>query len=281
MIPVPSDAKIALYPLYAEDTFDRAKLEDSGEALASPTPDLRLSPDWVVHGTLVAQDRVFGVAQTAFYGWLLESANEPGKFMAVIRGTCDIREWVLDAEFVGRRAHPVAGSVESGFWSIYETMRYRPSSGGDLPVAAGIAATVGNGTLLVTGHSLGSALAEFLSFELGELLHSRLEMIVFASPRPGDEAFGAAFNFIVPAHRAYFWDADLVPKVPFGFGYAPIPQSIELKPPANLKICGSLVCAHHVLTYAGMLDESVLKSLTPTPQDERYLKCLTVSARPT
>lgn len=280
--PVTSDAALALLCIYAEDAFARAREEGSGTALVSPVPDARLSPAWIVRGTLIAQDRISGGmlgAQEVFYGWLLERANAPGEFTAVVRGTGDLREWILDAEFGELHAHPVVGKVEYGFWSIYDTMRYRPNAGEDLPAAQGIAQAVGAGRLTLIGHSLGSVLATYLAFDAAHpgLLASRVSAVIFASPRPGDSSFGAAFNLRVPAHRAYWWEHDLVPKVPFGFGYAPVPQSIELTPPSLLTICRSIVCAHHALSYGSMIDPSILDSFQPAPQDQTFLKCLTLA----
>lgn len=270
---------MAPFPLYGEDTFSRALLDHSDEARMSPAPDPRLSPDWLVRGTLVAQDRIAGGilgSETVFYGWLLERANAAGDFMAVVRGTGDLREWLLDAEIGELKTHPVAGKVEYGFWSIYDSMRYRPAGGGNFPTADGITQAVGTGKVTVTGHSLGSALATYLAFDLGapKRLGSRVQAVLFASPRPGDSSFAAAFNMLVPNHRAYWWENDLVPKVPFGFGYAPVPKSIELTPPAGLKVCRSITCAHHCLSYGSMLDPSLLKSFQSSAEDQRFLDCL-------
>lgn len=275
-----SDSMIARLPLYAEDIFAQAIQGGAEAALISPAIDARLAPDWRVRGTLVAQDRVSGgvlSAQLVFYGWLLERASSAGEFVVVIRGTGDLREWLLDAEIGETTAHPVAGMVESGFWSIFSSMRYRPAEGGDLPAPEGLAQAIGAGRVLVTGHSMGSALATFLAFELADskLLGDRVEMVVFASPRPGDSAFGTAFMGRVPTYRAYWWESDVVPKVPFGFGYEPLPGSIELSPSSTVRICSSLTCAHHCLSYASMLDPTTLGSFSALEQDQPFLRCLT------
>jgi len=284
---IAADARIALLPFYAESTFALALQGGSGAAITSPAPDARLSPVWAVRGTLVAQDRVPGGLfgddpQTCFYGWLLERTDAPGTFMAVVRGTEDLREWFLDAEIGELATHSVVGKVEAGFWSIYDSMRYRPLTGGDFPAAQGLAAAVGSGHLTITGHSLGSPLTAYLAFDTAApgLLGSRVSAIMFASPRPGDSSFGAAFNFRVPSHRAYWWAHDLVPHVPFGFGYAAVPQSIELTPPAGLVVCRSPACAHHCLTYAGMLDPSVLREFKPAAEDARFMSCVSFADAP-
>jgi hypothetical protein len=252
--------------------------------MVTPAADARLIQRWTICGTLVGQDRPAGGLlgiQTVFYAWLLADAASPGDFALVIRGTGDLREWFLDFEGGELAPHSVAGKVECGFWSIFSSMRYRPAIGGiELPAIAGITQAVGSGRLLVTGHSMGSVLAIYTSFDLAApaFLGDRVETVVFASPRPGDEVFAAAFGQRVPNHRAYFWEYDIVPRVPFGFGYSPVPNSIELAPPAGLHVCTTPMCSHHSLTYAAMLDPSALEAFQAYPQDLPFLKCLSSAA---
>lgn len=291
MTPVRSDARLALLCDYAEATY-QTHMGKPG----MPPPDPRLAPEWIVRGTVLGKDALFrGDPETVgdqvvFYGWLLESAARPGVFVLVIRGTAGIIEWLEDAEFFSR-PYPGAGRVEDGFFGVYQTMRL---ADGGAALAADVAARVGSGALTVTGHSLGATLAAYAAFELAApgLLGGRsgapgapagaaialpgpLSAVLFAPPRPGDRAFGDAFAARLPGARAYAYEPDIVPRVPFWFGFAPLPGTVELPgPAAPPRIRCSVTCNHHALSYATLIDPEVLKGFSPAPGDERFLYCI-------
>jgi len=57
---IAADASTAFFPIYAEDTYTRARLKGSGSALISPPPDARLGAAWRVRALLTASDVVLG-----------------------------------------------------------------------------------------------------------------------------------------------------------------------------------------------------------------------------
>ena len=101
-------------------------------------------------------------------------------------------EWIIDGQFLPQDVTRGPGmKVEHGFWSIYETMTLNNVDGSLLrkDTAAGIAKLVGaTDTATVVGHSLGSALATYLSFDLSKHIGDRLRACLFASPRTGNKA---------------------------------------------------------------------------------------------
>jgi hypothetical protein len=151
------DAQLALLCGYAEDAYDAV-----GGGQVSPDP--RVAAAWKIHGTLIGQDALLRKSveladRRVFYGWLLEAIAHPGEFVLVIRGTAGAIEWAIDAEFC-RRPHPLGGLVEDGFFGLYQTLALQlPSS--QLPLAAALASIVGDGQLIIAGHSLGATLATF------------------------------------------------------------------------------------------------------------------------
>jgi len=252
-------AELAQLVLYAEDQYlaDRANL--------APIPDPRLAPHWRVLGYLTAVDALFRRGQSvAFgdptcYGYLAQSLIDPRRFVCAVRGTQGILEWIEDAEFIPV-AHPVAGRVESGFWSIYQSMTYIPvGSPAAFGAALGIADAVGSGELVVLGHSLGSALATYLTFDLAADLGERVQGCYFASPRAGDAAFAQAFAARVPVSVVYNYELDIVPRIPRGADYTDLASvhwiGIEA---AEARIAFDLGCHHHLICYAAMLDFGLL-----------------------
>ncbi|KAJ7523664.1 hypothetical protein O6H91_18G057800 [Diphasiastrum complanatum] len=69
--------------------------------------------------------------------------------------------------------------------------------------------------ILVTGHSMGGALASFCALDLAMNLGVRnLQMITFGQPRIGNPAFAAFFNLLVPHTIRMTHEHDIVPHWP-------------------------------------------------------------------
>ena len=114
------------------------------------------------------------------------------------RGTDGLVEWLIDAKFL-LVTHPAYADtqVEQGFWSVYQTMSLADPATGTTThanAAEGIAVTVGVGAVTVTGHSLGSALATYLTLDVAVGLGERATACLFASPRAGDAAWVGLFD---------------------------------------------------------------------------------------
>jgi triacylglycerol lipase len=269
-------AELALLVLYAMDAY----LADR-ESLAPP-PDPRLAGRWKVLGYLTAGDALLRRGQTmAFgedvcYGYVAQQIENPGVYVAAIRGTDGILEWIEDAEFISV-PHPVAGRVESGFWEIYESLTYRGvGAAAGVKAAQGLAATVGAaGQLIVLGHSLGSPLATYLTFDLAPALGARVQACLFASPRPGNAEFVKAFDAAVATYHLWNYELDVVPRVPLGPDYTDLPKAhwigIEA---AQARIAFTLAAHHHILCYAAMLDYALLNWTQVPLCDRLYAQCI-------
>lgn len=267
--PAPTDTELAFLALYAEDAFQTAR-GVPGADLTRPAPDPRLKPKWTVVGALTGEDALFRLgrrkvgARRVFYGWLLRS--EGGRLVLAIRGTADATEWWIDMAFAPRRAHPVAGRVESGFWDVFSSM---------LLDGKPITDAVRVGTeIAVVGHSLGAAIATYASLELARA-GAKVRGVFVASPHPGDAVFCKAFGEKVPNHVMYRNQGDLVPRVPLWFGYSDVPNVKTLSAAeAGIKVTGGYPGRHHLLTYIALSDQRALKSFRALPCDQRFLDCI-------
>ncbi len=262
MLHNPQAAQQALLLMYAEDMY--AALARDQHSCLNPPIDVRVSSEWNVTGYLTAVDALLdtqslGGGTRSYYGFLASSHADPSRYVAVIRGTASVGEWLEDLEFLPMDApQNMAGMVESGFYSIYDSLRYTPVGGTALqPVVDGLAAAVGAGRMTVLGHSLGSALGTYLTLDLavsGKLSQPPAACL-FASPHPGDYKFASFFDQKVKSYQVYNYARDLVPKVPPMFGYSPLLQATEFKPAeAGAIIKNSLIGNHHAICYAAMLD---------------------------
>lgn len=264
-------AEFGLLVAYAMDQYQAAPTS------LAPTPDPRLSPKWRIVGYLTATDCVLrneALCRTVCYGYLAQSSADPTAFVAAIRGTNGAIEWFEDSLF-NQVPHPVAGKVEAGFWGIYASMQYRPVDGKALPAAQGITAAIGPGTVTVLGHSLGSALATYLTFDLAGILGARAGGCFFASPRPGDDVFAKAFDERVQAYQVWNYEFDAVPRIPFGSGYSDLPRVTRIsRNLAQARIRMSLDCFHHVLSYCSMLDFGLLDWASVPACDQSSAACI-------
>lgn len=271
------DWDLAFLALYAEDAFCTARA--AGLDLLRVRPDPRLAPRWTILGTLTAVDAPLRVGRhklwprRVFYGWYLRGPQ--GQRVLAIRGTQRLSEWAIDGLFAPRTAHPVAGKVPQGFWDLYASMLVdgKPLSS----IAAGERITV-------VGHSLGAALATYVSLELAKAAErdkaagkpaAIVRGVFVASPRPGDAEFSKAFGRGVPDHVAYVNAADVVPRVPFWFDYSPVPNVITLSSAkAGIRITGGVGGQHHVVSYAAMMNRKSLASFKPLPIDKTFMDCV-------
>jgi triacylglycerol lipase len=99
----------------------------------------------------------------------------------VFRGTQSPEDWMSDLTFP-QVAHPW-GRVEAGFWFLYAQC--------SADVRNAVKSAGGSGKPIVTGHSLGAALALLAAADLAD---TGAAMYSFAGPRVGDPAFANAFN---------------------------------------------------------------------------------------
>ncbi|HMD48127.1 MAG TPA: lipase family protein [Bryobacteraceae bacterium] len=135
----------------------------------------------------------------AFRGTLPLSLKDPNSLL----------NWLEDFFEVPRPAPNVPGQVHSGFYD------------GTMSLIAAVAAAVGRlnpgpaKKVLVTGHSLGGAMAPIGAYILSQSYHFPIQQVVtFAAPRPGDVGFQAGYQSVIANHVRYENYQDIVPLVP-------------------------------------------------------------------
>jgi triacylglycerol lipase len=180
--------------------------------LAGPLPPL-VSQN--IQSSAQVQDRVhtlFPQIQDVYFGFALTSSAYN---IIALRGTQSDFEWALDAT-IPQVPVPLVwyndgkfqvAQVHLGFLIFFAMLA-------DQIVTA---AKQFNPALpcLVTGHSLGGALAVLASPALKILLPAQtFEMYNFAGPRVGDPIFVDAFNFFVPESYRVVNLSDVVPMLP-------------------------------------------------------------------
>ncbi|HTS78649.1 MAG TPA: lipase family protein [Bryobacteraceae bacterium] len=156
----------------------------------------------VMVNAMLADSNIFGLV-----------AWNPADKMAIVsfRGTVDVHDWIEDFDAVPVDYVPVAGIglVHMGFQLVYEHVR--KNVGGLLQNQC-----KGVQKILITGHSLGAAVAILSGFDIAKnaVPGSAPDFCTFAGPRAGDPGFAKKFNAAFPVCNRIVNFMDVVPQVP-------------------------------------------------------------------
>ena len=274
-------AQFGLLAMHAMD-MHRTQPDAANAPFSDPWLEAR---GWQMIGTLHGRDTIFPVGvkgrlqllgYDTCYGYLARHELD-GRLAVALRGTDGLVEWLEDGEFlpVAPMRQPPFGPpearVEQGFWDIFDSMTLRgpggtaqgPVVGAILPLLQGADAS-----LVVVGHSLGAALGTYLTLELALAAPrtATVQACLFASPRTGNKAFVQAFDQAVGYYRLFNYLLDVVPRIPFGPEYEPLPRRTVIQPStAEAAIRMTLACNHHVICYCAMLDYEGTMDVVASP----------------
>jgi triacylglycerol lipase len=125
------------------------------------------------------------------------------------RGTMDAHDWITNAD-TRLVEHPgLEGECHEGFLSLYESMSEQ--------IKEVIASSIDQlTTVVITGHSLGGALATLCALDLAinHINDGSVFLITFASPRVFEIDGANAFMKLVPHTARVFNSEDIVPNMP-------------------------------------------------------------------
>ncbi|MGA9490635.1 MAG: lipase family protein [Mycobacterium sp.] len=148
---------------------------------------------------------------TNIFGLMGHNPTSRTAFMS-FRGTSDIDEWVANIDAVPDDYRPISGfgQVHAGFQDVYQLVRAN--------IAANLAtATTGCDQILITGHSLGGALAVLAAPDVARNMPPNTiepRLVTFAGPRVGLSDFAASFNAAIESCFRVVNFLDLVPYLP-------------------------------------------------------------------
>lgn len=173
-------------------------------------------------------DVIWGDGDEERYGLIYQSAAQNGTYLIAFRGTSSEYDMLLDLESgVKANFHPYTDpgnfpsniEIGDGFDKIYSTKNHSmPSSMQEQIFASIKTLPTPASQVLITGHSLGGALASLFTLDLAVSLPGiAISSITFASPRVGTANWQTIYNDTyklqnktIRVRNSY----DLVPKVP-------------------------------------------------------------------
>lgn len=219
-----------------------------------------------------------------YFGYVAQLANNPGSLVFAIRGTEDMIEWtdVLLASNTGPSGiNKVQGNIHQGFAAIYKGLTYFKTGTTTQVALSTILDNVSS--IVVTGHSLGAALAILLTTDIALNYASTsstpsLTCYSFAAPNVGDPTFANSFNNLlvsssypkVSAHYRVANGWDPVPNLPPNVFYDPESgkesdyMQVNAFCPVDSGMLGFLSDPHSMSSYAQGLN---YVSTPPTPEE--------------
>ncbi|MCL2533697.1 MAG: lipase family protein [Nocardiaceae bacterium] len=213
-------------------------------------PSVPLPPGYSLVRT-IQMDDVSGAAPV-FFGYLAVGGS-PRVQVVALRGTATASEWIDDLHWAPVPFTQVSdgGKVAEGFRDLYDTFTTMvPGQSGVSAGTGGLVSAIDPAVpLVVTGHSLGGALATLLAADLAANSPLRPQTWTFASPKVGDADFAARYGELSTVSWRIYNIVDPVPYFPrdpaddyqhVNTGYA-----IDSLPVARW----SLGCVHALNTY--------------------------------
>ena len=183
------------------------------------------------------------ISESNIFGLVLWNAALSTALVS-FRGTKTLWDSIADIDAVPVPYIPAPGSgmAHMGFQLVYELIRKSAAgilAGGGCP---------GVKRVIVTGHSLGGALAMLGGFDIAKnvLPGIPIELYTFAGPRTGDPEFAGNFNKLIPSCFRVVNFMDAVPQVPLPPLYEHV--GTEELVHGGFKIL-DVTYAHHLTTY--------------------------------
>jgi hypothetical protein len=183
---------------------------------ADPTRLAVTSPQYPSVAAMAKDTNVFGLM-----------GHNPATRTAFIsfRGSSDLSDWLADFDALPTAYLPLTGfgEVATGFQIVYQTVRNS--------VVTNLAAAVaGCDNILITGHSLGAAVAVLAAPDVFRNMPPNTiepRLITFAGPQVGLTAFATAFNQLIESCFRVVNYLDIVPLVP-PVPYVPVGAQVEI-----------------------------------------------------
>lgn len=220
-----------------------------------------LSSGYTLERTIQMKDFVVEpIGEEKFYGCLIKG-GDPVQQVIAIRGTQTYTEWWDNLHFL-----PVpfdvlknGGNVAEGFYDIYKTLTTRnPQDVHEAPSAL-FDKIDPNVPVIVTGHSLGAALATLLVADMSaNTKNLKPQAWTFASPKVGDAGFAGTYGQLTTVSWRIYNVRDIVPRVPID----PFDeyQHVNTGYPIDSKVTTrwSLGCFHSLSTYLSVLSNGAV-----------------------
>jgi triacylglycerol lipase len=246
----------------------------SDPSQVSPATITNMPAGYTLVRTIQMTDFLGPEQSRVFYGFVAVG-GDPQTAVVALRGTATTMEWWDDFhwDLVPFTQVQNGGQAAEGFDGIYHTFgTMAPGQQAGTPAPATFAADVARAAtsglaaevdpadlpVVVTGHSLGGALATLLVADLTANTPLKPQAWTFASPQVGDAAFAARYGGLITVSWRIYNQVDVVPYFPVDIfdSYQPVTTGYAISSLGTAK--WSLGCAHALNTYLHMLSPTTV-----------------------
>jgi len=245
-------------------------VSDPGEI--NPATITNMPAGYTLVRTIQMSDFLGPTQSRVFYGFVAVG-GDPVTAVVALRGTASKTEWWDDLHWklVPFTSVSDGGQVAEGFFDVYRTLgtmtpgeqaSSQPARSFALEVADTIV-SFANGLdpaipTVVSGHSLGGALATLLVADLAANTTVKPQAWTFASPHVGDATFAARYGGLIGVSWRIYNLVDVVPYFPADSSdnYQPITAGYAINSLGKAR--WSLSCAHALNTYLHVLSPATV-----------------------
>jgi triacylglycerol lipase len=189
-MPVPTNAQAVFY-----FQFVLAAYQMYGKNGSDLTPPAQGFPDdnYKIFMWMNSLDPASG--SRVFFGFYAYDQTGAKPSIIAIRGTDNWCEWMTDADLLPTAFPPLPGSyIATGFSEFYNDIRWIVKTG-EAVDPKDVLQSISPAGVIVTGHSLGGAIATLLTATyLSAVPDLKLTLVTAASPAVGDDSFYTQFN---------------------------------------------------------------------------------------
>jgi triacylglycerol lipase len=247
-------------------------VSDPGQV--NPAAITNMPAGYTLVRTIQMTDSIGPVQSRVFYGFVAVGGTPPIAVVA-LRGTATTVEWWNDFQWdlVPFTQVSNGGKVAQGFDDIYGTFgTMTPGQQQSTPAPATFAANLAQAAtenlpaevdpaglpIVVTGHSLGGALATLLVADLTANTPLKPQGWTFASPNVGDAAFAARYGALITVSWRIYNQVDVVPYFPVDIfdHYQPVTTGYAINSLGKAK--WTVGCAHALNTYMHVLSPATV-----------------------
>jgi triacylglycerol lipase len=239
----------------------------------SPATIANMPAGYTLVRTIQMTDFLGPQQSRVFYGYVAVGGN-PTTAVVALRGTESTMEWWDDFhwDLVPFTQVSNGGKVAQGFYDIYNSIGTMApgQQGTSAPsaVAPEVAQAATSGPadgldpgslpMVVTGHSLGGALATLLVTDLAATTALKPQAWTFASPKVGDATFAARYGGLSTVSWRIYNQVDVVPYFPVDAtdSYQAVTAGYAINSLGKAK--WSLSCAHSLNTYMHVLSPATV-----------------------
>lgn len=161
-------------------------------------PDFPLEGYEALQGSILVSEFFGDIARVHVY---VAYRPQPKQLIIAISGTATFQQALQDLKAVKHNLSSGYGAAHSGFCEIYKGIKSRTLDGMQKGLGEHDVEEV-----VITGHSMGGAVAYFLMLDLlaGHITPAyttKLKLVVFGSPRPGDTKLAKSWQELLKSYR--------------------------------------------------------------------------------